>query len=329
MKNLKFILKCILALIPIIATVVYTALVPFGYMDSEYSAWKYSKDVSKNVARFSTDASDTTTLILGDSRAMADFLPEMFDNTCMNLAVGGATSIEMYYTLKEYIDNNGKPENVIIAFAPFHYTIIDNFWTRTVYFNYLSITDIDELYSYAEVTKSETLLKKGYKNDLLSYRLRFPDKYLPALINSKLIGRYSENKSSYDDISSNSGYGPFGTADGSSDLNYEVGYDKMHTTGDALLLDIYMNRLLQLCVDNNIPTTLTIPPMNRSSYEKLQDSYVDELTYHLENLASRYKKVNVESIIPMYDDEFFGDSSHLNLKGATLYTEEYISNHIK
>lgn len=316
MKNVKFFLKLILAIMPILAVIVYTALVPYGYMDTEYPTWKYTKDISQN--SFSPD-----TIILGDSRAMADLIPANMDKSTVNLAVGGATSIEMYYTLNNYIKNNGIPDNVIILFAPFHYTIIDNFWTRTVYFNYLSIPDMSELYSYAEVTSSETLLKKGYKNDLLSYRLRFPDKYLPALINSRFICRYGDNVSIYNNAVNNLGYGEFGTADGCSDLNYETSYDRMHTTGDAVLLDVYMNRLLKLCQDNGINTTVAIPPMNKSSYDALNQSYVDDLTAYFNELSIKYPSFNIKKEIPCYDDAYFGDSSHLNNKGAIKFTSEF------
>ena len=319
-KNVAFFLKLILALFPVLAVILYTALFPYGYMDSEYPSWKYTKDIA-------ADCQVPNTVIVGDSRAMADLIPDMFDNKTINLAVGGASSIEMYYTLNNLIKNNGAPENVIIMFAPFHYTIIDNFWTRTAYFNYLSISDMRDLYSYANATGSETLLAPGYKNDLLSYRLRFPDKYLPALINSKLTNRYYVNQDLYAKISTNLGYGEFGTADGCSDLNYETSYDRMHTSQDAVLIDIYVNRLLKLCEDNNINTYLSIPPMNSSSIENLKTSYVEELTEYFNELERKHPAIIIDKTIPDYDDIYFGDSSHLNKKGAEKFTEEYVSCH--
>lgn len=319
-KNVAFFLKLILALFPVLAVILYTALFPYGYMDSEYPSWKYTKDIA-------ADCQSPNTVIVGDSRAMADLMPDMFDNKTINLAVGGASSIEMYYTLNNLIKNNGAPENVIIMFAPFHYTIIDNFWTRTAYFNYLSISDMRDLYSYANATGSETLLAPGYKNDLLSYRLRFPDKYLPALINSKLTNRYYVNQDLYAKISTNLGYGEFGTADGCSDLNYETSYDRMHTSQDAVLIDIYVNRLLKLCEDNNINTYLSIPPMNSSSIENLKTSYVEELTEYFNELERKHPAIIIDKTIPDYDDIYFGDSSHLNKKGAEKFTEEYVSCH--
>jgi len=330
MKNTKFFFKCILALLPIIVTVLYTTLIPYGYMDKEYPAWKYSKDATKEVGNFST-------VILGDSRAMADLIPEKIDSeskvtsgqSTVNLAFGGASSIEMYYTLNRYLKNNATPDKVIIMFAPFHYSLIDNYWTRTAYFNYLSIPETYELFAYAKASNSETLLTKGYKNDLLSYRMRFPDKYLPALINSKFILRYNVNEAEYNRISSNYGYSEFGTENGCDYLNFETSYDRMHTSGDAVLLDIYLNRLLKLCVNNDISTIVSIPPMNEASFNALNDSYVEDFTSYMNGLKSKYPDITIDSEIPCFNNSYFGDSSHLNRNGAEKFTSEFISKYLK
>ena len=327
MKNLKFILKCILALFPIIATVVYTALVPFGYMDSQYPEWKYTKDMVKKDT--SAAGQPANTIIIGDSRAMADLIPEGIDDSSVNLAVGGATSIEMYYTLKHYIENNGAPEKIIVMFAPFHYSIIDNYMIRTEYFNYLSIADSIDLINAAKACNSETVIYEGYVNDLLSYRFRFPDKYLPAIINAKGISRYGVNSGLYSDLCNNRGYGEFGTADGCSDLNYETNYEIMHTTGDATLVQLYMGKILKLISDEGINACVLIPPMNEASFNVLKPSYVDDFTDYLYELSNRYPSISFEHEIPCYDNAYFGDSSHLNHKGAEVFTAEIKEKYFK
>ena len=88
-KNFLFIVKCILASLPLVLIVLYIKLNPMGYMDGEYPSWKYSKDVVFGKINAGTDYE---TLILGDSRGMADFVPSEFDVPTCNLAVGGTTS---------------------------------------------------------------------------------------------------------------------------------------------------------------------------------------------------------------------------------------------
>lgn len=336
-RNLLFFLKLIFALLPLIAIVLYTGLFPFGYMDSEYPSWKYSKEVSMGQINpydadgptaFIGNIQHGTCVILGDSRAMADLVPNNFNEVkAVNLAIGGGTSIEMYYTLKNYIENVGVPEQAIVMFAPFHYSIIDNFNERTLYFNYLSITELYDLYKAAEAVNSETLVKPNYGEEIINAKLRTPMKYLPALINAKGITRYNTNKEIFNRMVIQKGHDQFGTLDGCSDLNYETTYEKMHTTGDAVLLDTYFNKLLSLLRENNIKTTVSIPPMNQSSYTSLHDSYKLDFEEYLQYYTYKYPEILIETEIPAMDDEYFGDASHLNKRGAEAFTQEYAEAH--
>lgn len=331
-RNLLFFLKLIFALLPIIALVTYTWLCPFGYMDNEYPSWKYSKDVvSGKINPYNTDGPTAylgdiqrgTRVIIGDSRAMADLVPSYFSDDTVNLAIGGGTSIEMYYTLKEYIENVGIPEEAIIMFAPFHYSIIDNFNERTVYFNYLSIKELYDLYASAEGAVSETLIKENYGEDIINAKLRTPFKFLPALINSKGFNRYSSNKAIYSELVESKGHDQFGEADGCSDLNYETTYEKMHTTGDAVLLDMYFGKLLSLCRENKIKVIVSVPPMNYSSYSNLKESYILDFSEYLHYYSCLYPEFTFEENITYMDDIYFGDASHLNKAGAEKFTQQY------
>ena len=187
---------------PVIVFIIYTVVLPFGYMDEEYPSWKYTKDIENGREKLSEQGTlDAITLILGDSRAMADFIPEEMDKGVYNLAVGGATGVEMYYTLKHYIENESVPENVIIMFAPFHYTYMDNFWTRTVYFHHLAPGEAIRVYCEGKRLGSNAVCerKKGLSS-IISMYLCFPDSYMPAVINSGFIGRYRANSEAYDEL---------------------------------------------------------------------------------------------------------------------------------
>lgn len=335
MNKKIFFVKLIMALIPPFLLISYTFLNPFGYMDNEYPAWKFSNDTAHgkryyvaedgSISKFSQDVSYKT-VILGDSRAMAAIIPAEYSDSCVNLAVGGGTSIEMYYTLKNYLKHYEKPDETIIMFAPFHYSVIDNVATRTEYFNYLSCSELSELFRNASAFCSESVITKYYISDALSYKLRMPDKYLPALLNSKGFTRYSENTAIYKDMLINKGYGPFN--DGSETLNYETNYIEMHTTGDAALLDLYLRKLLSLCAENNLNVRLLIPPMNCSSFNALNNSYVEDFQGYLENMYSMYKsqfeenKLAFETEITYMEDKYFDDASHLNHDGALIYTDK-------
>lgn len=323
-KFIIFSAKCILAASPIIAIILYTALCPFSYMDNEFPAWKYKKELQSGQVRYE----NTDTLILGDSGAMSALIPEKVCDDAVNLAAGGATSIEMYYFLKNYLNNNEAPENIVIMFSPFHYSAIDNFDTRTVYFRALSVKDAIELYREAGKLCAESVYRKGAVGDELAARLYLPTKYLPALYNARFITRYDENRTLYERIADSRGHGYFGTAESCSDLNYEAKYTQMPESGDAALLAMYMDKLLDECERTGGRVILLQPAMNEESFDALDDNYVTEYTSYIEALGDRHPAVEVETHIRRYQDDCFGDAMHLNEKGAARFSEE-ISEYFK
>ena len=329
-KNLIFFLKCILAILPFILLVLYTWLNPMGYMDEEYPSWRYVKEAEKGNIR--TDGGSDVTLILGDSRAMADIVPKALGDNYVNLGMGGATSVEMYYTLKHYIDNNGAPSKVFIMFAPFHYSYMDNYKTRSLYFHHLSFVEAAKVYR-----TTLTLTQDGEEESIdevdpsyiISSYLRLPNVYLPALINSKGFGRSGDNRELFAEQVENRGHALYGKLDYCDDLNYEANYTEMRRGREHRLITRYFSMLLKLCTDNDIETVVLQAPMNEASYHELKESYVNEYQSYMRQFATDNKKVDFELDIPCYDNACFGDSSHLNERGADVYTGELLDRYIK
>ena len=329
----NFIVKCILAAIPFILAVGYIWLFPMGYMDEEFPSWNYTKQVQEGRETSASGDSAVDSLILGDSRAMADLIPQMMGDNYVNLGMGGATSIEMYYTLKHYIASNGVPKQVMIMFAPFHYSYMDNYKTRTVYFHHLTFAEAMEVQlketELSSADRSTDAFDELDRADLLSAYLRSPSVYLPALINSRGFGRYKTNMALYEEQKSARGHALYGTADGCDDLNYEASYEHMKRDTDHLLITYYFDLLLGLCEDNGIETCLLQAPMNRASYEALHEEYKQEYLGYVSVMAAGHGEVYFETDIPCYENVYFGDSSHLNERGAQVYTEEVIDKFIK
>lgn len=317
MKYIKFVLKCILAASPAILLIAYTLLLPFCYMDEEYPSWKYSKDVAKG-----SKSVAATTLILGDSGAMSSFVPKQLSEGAVNMAVGGGTSIEMYYFLKEYLDNHDAPKSVVIMFAPFHYFNIDNYSTRTIYFKAIDKSDLKELYLNAGITMAEAVLYDGVLMDEFSCRMGLPTKYLPAIKASRFVGRYKSNRSAYDELLATRGYGPFGELDGCDDLSYECSYKKIIKSGNSDILKLYLQKIFTLCDDNNISVLLVQPALNEPSYNAIDQNYVSGYEAYVEEIAGGYENVTYENKLRCYPSELFGDVSHLNKKGAVIFTAE-------
>lgn len=341
-RNLSFVVKCILAALPALLMIGFIALCPHCYMDEEYPAWEYTiKQVRGHgnvtggrIASGSEHAeSDSDIVILGDSRAMADLLPEVLTDgildqngqqkSCINLAVGGATPLEMYYFYISYLENHKAPETVIVMFAPFHYTYMDNYQTRTLYFNALRNRDYRELMRVAMRYGSESVLFENHAAYHLSCVMRFPDVYLPALYNSHFVGRRLDNNLRYMDLVKSHGQGYFGTDDSNSDKAYEATYTEMAKSGDADLLEFYAGTLYTLLSKSCKNVILVQPPMNETTYDNLDADYVMEYQAYIDNLCEGLDNFTYSTEFLRYDNDCFGDASHLNERGAKRYTKEF------
>lgn len=319
MRTIKFIAKCILAALPAIALIAFTMLCPFCYMDEEFPTWEYTRRVCKGRENRGM-AYDT--VILGDSGAASSIMPDLTGGSCVNLAVGGATAIEMYYFFEEYLENHDAPETAVIMFAPFHYWHIDNYETRTLYFKAIPASRLCELYKNARGCKADSVWKSDMVSNELSARCALPNKYLPAINAAGFTGRYDQNTQAYKDLVSSSGYVTFGNLDECYDPSYETSYEDMEITGDAKLITLYMQRLLRLCNDNHIHVKLLQPAVNTATFEGLNEHYYGSYRNYIKQMSAVCDDIEFETELRVYDGRYFSDTSHLNREGAEKFTKE-------
>ena len=311
--------KCIIAAIPAIALIAYTLLCPLSYMDEEYPAWRFEKNVCAG-SEYAKEHFDT--VILGDSGAMSSIMPRMMDGSCINLAVGGATSIEMYYFFEQYLQNHDAPKTAVIMFAPFHYWHIDNYKTRTLYFKAIPVTKLCELYKNARSCDAKSVWYDGVMTDEISARCALPNKYLPAINAARFTGRLSSNRAAYEELRTSFGWGSFGKLPECYDESYETSYEDMAIDGDAKLITLYMQKLLRLCNDNDISVKLLQPAVNTATFDALNEHYYASYRNYIKQLSTICDDIEYETDLRVYDGKYFSDTSHLNREGALKFTEE-------
>ncbi len=312
MEKARLVKNFILISIPLILLCILAYVFPMSYMTVEYVMWdeEFENSESPYMA--------AKTLIIGDSRAKSSVLPAMLHEDTYNIAIGGATPIEMYYAVENYIEHNGAPENAVVVFAPYHFCDIDN-WDQTLYFNFLSADEIAEVYFRGLKTKDPIVACKGRIPDMLSCRLRLPSKYLAQMYESKLVGRKQENLDKFNSIRADLGYCEFGSADGDDGETYEV----RHETFDySPLVVYYYERLIDMLDENNVNVIIAQPPINQASADALHQEFADGFTAYMRDIASRHPDMEVLPELVVYPNSLFGDSIHVNRKGAEVFTGE-------
>lgn len=318
MKNTgRIIRNFILLAIPLIAMSVYSFLCPMYYMAVEYSMWEEEKEYVNKKGLHNNDNEALELLILGDSRAKSGMLPEKLCEKAYNAAIGGTTPIEMYYAYKDYISKHDVPKKTMIIFAPYHFCDIDN-WEQSLYYNYLSIPRQAEVYTNALKLGEEKVAYKGALSNMLSYKLRLPNKYLSAEYNAGFVKRYQDNYDKKTSVIADRGYTEFGTDNGNDGLNYETHHEVFDSSELVLM---YFDKLLALLNESGTEVMIVQSPVNEASMEAISGEF---LAGYREMLLDKTKAYDftVETEIYPYDNKYFGDNNHLNRLGAEKFSEE-------
>ena len=302
----------ILASVPLWLLSAFTYALPLSYMTTEYVLWAEEKDYVNQ------KAAPDETVIIGDSRAKSSLIPGMIGDGIYNIAIGGATPIEMYYATKNYIRCHGAPKAAVVIFAPYHLCDIDN-WNQTQYNNYLSVPEQAEVMGEAISLKNEVVHYKGWLSDAVSFRLRLPSKYLAQEYDARFIGRKAENMAKYEAVRGDLGYCEFGSDPGNDSLDYETHHPDFDSS--ALVL-AYYDRLLSLLTENGVEVTVLQAPINEASNEAMHEAFMEGYRQYLTGQEQKHPAVHFEKDVPVYSNRYFGDSNHLNRSGAEKYTLE-------
>lgn len=293
------------------------------YCNVEYPMWKSKKE-------FLAQAHDSKNLVIGDSRALEGILPNKIGNNFYNMALGGATPVEGYYTLRRYLEAN-RPQKIIISYAPFHLRSEETFYDRTLKFGYLTNAD---LWDFCQVVNQVKQTINGAKLEsvyaryhyFLQYFLALNDVFYAFRTNLKKLfyeeSGYLHNKDIYREITSQEGQHYFGTNPYFDDLNDEA--KLKHFKDASVIINIYLRKLIELALDNNIRVYYINAPFNEASARALMVDFVADYNDYMQKLKNLYPQVDWHSDLHYYSNNCFGDRSHLNHYGSQIFSE-YVS----
>lgn len=276
----------------------------------EYGEWMQQRDYAKS------SHGKQEIILLGDSRMKIDVDPMALDSSAYSLALSGGNPIDMYYTLKWYLQNNEKPKGVILGFAPTHFMHMENYTGRSLYFHYYSDAEVAEI--NADVLTYDQV---DFRSEALKYKYRAPVIYLSGIVHSLKEKRQEENRKSYDSLSATKG--AF-VMNGSKADDDPARPEEMRTRSFVPLrsLDYYFCQTILLCKEAGIPVAVEQFPMGAYGVAHLKESgYYEEYRNYMEAIRNTYD-IPVVTDIPTYPNEFFADNSHLNKEGTKRFTQQ-------
>lgn len=306
----------------------YCRFFPMYYMDDEYAMYVQQDDYV--TGKLNDDKGEPATLaalagmensdkviILGDSRTKAGFQPAKLWEGSYNLALGGASPIEGYYTLKKYLASHEKPQTVIMAYAPMHYMDVDTLWTRSIYFHTMSPEDFRHLVNNAgNFQDTEKILIENYNVEYMMHYFYMPNKYATALKNSAFVFRHKKTVQKYNEVTESKGHSFYGTADSSDGVNGEA---KVTDFEASDIITWYLEQTFSLCREQGIQVILEQTPMNETSYGIITEDFKNHYRSYMYDLAAAHPDVLIFPDFLCYPNDCFGDADHLNARGVEVY----------
>ena len=309
--KLRFLTKCLLILLPVLAVWGVAFFNPMYILDYDYALWMQQKDYIENQSDYNR------VVILGDSSAQFNIDPENGWNDARILAVGAMRMPAHYYSLVNYLEKHPAPECVVLSVTyDRFYEDYDEFLVKGVGYHYLNSKEKKEILETADQVGSR-LLEDVTSYEMFRYYYRTPDLFALEILRNLMEGAGGRNKDIYRETFQRKGSYAYSAPEYALTQITKSAEDcDIHIDP---LMDSYLDRIVSLCGDNDIKLIIVQAPMNKTSYDKLDQHWFEQFD---EMLASYDGRCIVEKEIPVYPDEYFYSSNHMNKKGVTVYTDD-------
>ena len=309
MDKLKFMAKCLLVMLPVICLIGYARVRTLSYYDGEAPAYVWNREYCNT-----HHDKEIRNIILGDSTASASYMPEVLSDETVNLSLGGASTMEIYYTMVEWLKNNKPPKDVFISLVDGHFNSASTFWGRTMYSHRYSLEDSWSMLQAAIDYEEPSMVKGNYYWDFLSYELYLPNKYMVSVANAGINRRYEGNKKS---MTLQGIHGGRYIARGTHEVKID-GVIVHKGFKVKPLFDDYYKKLIRLCLDNNIRVhIIKLPLPDQNSYT---ESHIQEFWAYYRELQREFPEITVEWPEKNYEKYYFADRSHANNHGAFRFS---------
>ncbi|RCW90254.1 hypothetical protein [Winogradskyella arenosi] len=294
---------------------------PEYYMDQSFSIFKYGKELIEH------NAFGVNTIIIGDSRAQAGFVPDSLTKTTINGALLGSSPIEGYFQLEKLMKQGASIDTLIVSYGALHLMSSEYYFINSLRYSYLNINDVNTIHNtfnykndaFWEIHPSELSYFEQYTSRIKAYLilLKCP-LYFQESITSSKFRRNKPNRSFYSDLVKNKGYYLYGKDAFSNALNEETKEEDFIVNST---ISTALKELFKLAQANNIHVVYVNMPYNKASYNQLSTAFINNYKNYMNSLKQEFPEVEFKSELFLLSNGYFGDASHLNRKGAIKMTQ--------
>ncbi len=310
-KKIRFYSTCACILLPLLFLCLYARFNLLAFADGEAPYYIWNKEKANT-----TQDKQYDVIVLGDSTANASYLPAVLSDSCLNLALGGTSPLENYYTLKDWLEHNGSPRVCYVSFSDDHFRRwdIDIFWRRVVYTHRYKPQQELQMFVDAICYHEGRAEFMNQILDIPEFDLGLPNRYMTSIMNARFNQRKEYNLGAMKEIEMREGVYISGWNEYSDDT--EISYDSFYVTP---LLDTYYRKIIELCRDNEIQVRIIKLPLPKNTV--FSAKYRDELYRYYDSLQKEYPEITVDWL-NNYEQKYFWDTAHMNYHGSFKLSTE-------
>lgn len=321
----KAILKNILIL-SLITYVFYFVVVKF-YIFPNHSGYGAQIILSiENEKRFS-QLKEIDYLVLGDSSAFKNIVPDILSPNSYSLALPGGSTMDIFHRLNR-IDTSKIKKGIVITnsfIAPKHYA--RDYWDRMVLFGFYDFSEFMRNYEIgvenkvfpSNYNKAVYILLYVKSKMLLSYRGLQALWYAPPSfqkkksMRQKLEAKFYKQKGWLDN--------PEGIRSPLFFKAYHTHYKKRFNSDPTD--HFYLSKILKLTAERNIPVYFVLGPLAERGYPLIDvDEYKVTISEYMNSLKAQYPHFHYYPSRLKLQPKAFFDFYHLSDKGAEKFTRE-------
>jgi hypothetical protein len=256
-------------------------------------------------------------VILGDSSAQFNIDLDLGWDDSHTLAVGAMRMPALYYTLKNYLENHPAPESVILSVTyDRFYGPYDEFLSKGICYHYLRRSEVKEILETSRQVGSG-LLENVSNFEMFRYYYRTPDLFTLEALRNLAGDAGGKNQKIYEETTKKRGSYSYSAPEFNITQITKSAEDcKIYM--DPLMIS-YLNRMIEICDENGIKLIMVQAPINKASYEKLEQPWFDQFDAMLKPYEGRLIEINE---LPVYPNEYFYSSNHMNQKGLKQYSQD-------
>jgi hypothetical protein len=320
----SFLLASALAACVVISGVwLYCRLMPMHFLGGGYPIW-VAKQAMLHDCRLGS------ILVLGDSRPEAAIVPADLPLPAANIAFSATTPIETYFFAREALKCSHLPRLVVYSHSVLTYVHPnERLWTIAARYGSVGFRDLRDIAAVAARDHDRSLADVNTHDGLTGiardavYGIGFPSIFAASLIDARGIGRYEDNKALFERTAMTRGQVVFNQPPEKRLVGVDA--DAKEFVPSPLETD-YFDATLALFAAAHARVLLLTVPVGASTDRAIPAGAKADFTRYLTAHVSRYDNIVLgPADVYGWPDEFYVDGSHMNQRGAKIFTARLAS----